>query len=83
VERFSGTKCKRLRFEQPGMTGDVWVGLDDNLPLRYRMTFTEISGNPVWDIMLSKWELNGTVDENLFSKRPAADSSPVQLLKSR
>lgn len=82
VERLDGTKCKRLHFEQPGMSGDVWVGVESNLPVRYRMAFPEVKGKPVWDIRLSKWELDGSVDESLFSKRPAADSSQVQLIKS-
>lgn len=77
------TRCKRLHFEQEGMNSDVWVGVKDDLPRRYLLTFTGVSGNPAWDIRLSKWELNGAVDESLFSKRPAADSQKLQMLKSR
>lgn len=77
------TRCKRLHFEQEGMNSDVWVGVKDHLPRRYLLTFTSVKGNPTWDIRLSKWELNGTVDENLFSKKPAADSAKIQMLKSR
>ena len=83
VERLEGTKCKRLHFEQPGMTGDVWVSVESNLPIRYQMHFPDVAGNAAWDIRLSKWELDGAVDEHLFTKRPAADSSEVQLLKSK
>jgi hypothetical protein len=77
------TRCERLHFEQQGMTGDLWVGQKDKLPRRYLLTFPGLSGHPTWDIRLSKWELNGPVDASLFSKRPAADSQKVQLLKSR
>lgn len=77
------TRCKRLHFEQEGMNSDVWVGEKDNLPRRYLLTFTGIKGNPAWDIRLSKWELNGSIDESLFSRRPAADSQKLQMLKSR
>jgi hypothetical protein len=77
------TRCDRLHFEQPGMTGDLWVGKKDKLPHRYLLTFTDLSGQPTWDIRLTKWELNVPVDASLFSKRPAADSQKVQLLKSR
>ncbi len=76
------TRCKRLHFEQEGMTSDVWVGVKDNLPRRFLLTFTSVAGNPTWDIRLRKWELNAPVDEQLFSKRPAADSLKVQMLKS-
>lgn len=76
------SRCKRLHFEQEGMTSDVWVGVKDNLPRRYLLTFTSVAGNPTWDIRLCKWELNAPVDEQLFSKRPAADSLKVQMLKS-
>lgn len=83
VERLGGKKCKRLHFVQKGMTGDVWVGVEDNLPLRYRLTFPDIAGSPTWDIKFSNWELNGAIDESLFAKRPASDSSQLQMLKSK
>ncbi len=77
------TRCERLHFVQDGMTGDLWVGKKDRLPRRYLLTFTSLRGNPTWDIRLSKWELNVPIDEALFSKRPAADSLSVPMLKSR
>jgi hypothetical protein len=77
------TRCKRLHFEQDGMTGDLWIGKKDGLPRRYLLTFTDVQGQPTWDIRLSKWELNVPVNDALFTKRPAADSSKVKMLKSR
>lgn len=77
------TRCERLHFEQDGMTGDLWVGVKDKLPRRYLLTFTGLKGSPTWDVRLSKWELNGPVDDTLFSKRPASDSTKIQMLKSR
>lgn len=77
------TRCERLHFEQDGMTGDLWVGVKDKLPRRYLLTFTGLQGSPTWDVRLSKWELNGPVDDTLFSKRPASDSTKIQMLKSR
>lgn len=77
------TRCQRLRFEQEGMTGDLWIARKDRLPRRYRLTFTLIEGHPTWDIHLQKWELNAPVDEALFSKRPADESHRAPLLKSR
>jgi len=83
VEKVGWTKCERLHFVQDGMTGDLWVGVKDKLPRRYLITFTGSPGSPQWDIRLSKWKLNGPVDDSLFMKRPAADSTKVQMLKSR
>ena len=83
VEWVGWTRCDRLHFEQDGMTGDLWVGKKDGLPRRYLLTFTDVPGKPTWDIRLSKWELNAPVADALFSKQPAADSSRVQMLKSR
>lgn len=82
-ESVGWTRCERLHFEQPGMTGDLWVGVKDKLPRRYLLTFTNLAGRPTWDIRLSKWELNAPVDARLFTKRPAADSHQIQMLKSR
>jgi hypothetical protein len=83
TERVGWTRCERLHFEQSGMTGDLWVGVKDKLPRRYLLTYTDIKGSPTWDVRLSKWELNAPVDARLFAKRPAADSSKIQMLKSR
>lgn len=82
-ERVGWTSCERLQWKQPGLTGDLWVGAKDKLPRRLRFTYTDQPGSPVWDIHLSKWELNVPVNEALFSKRPPADSIKVQMLKSR
>ena len=83
VEWVGWTRCKRLHFEQEGMSGDLWVGVKDSLPRRYLLTFTGIKGAPTWDIKLSKWELNIPVDDTLFVKRPATDSQKLKMLKSR
>lgn len=77
------TPCQRLHFEQKGMSGDLWIAKKDKLPRKYRLTFTDVAGNPTWEIRLKQWELNGPVDDRLFSKRPAADSQKVDLLRSR
>ncbi len=82
-EKVGWTQCERLHFEQKGMTGDLWVGVKDRLPRRLMFTFTDLPGNPVWNIRLSKWQLNAPLDPAMFSKRPAADSTRVQLLISR
>lgn len=83
TESVGWTRCERLHFEQPGMTGDLWVGVKDKLPRRYVLTFTSVKGTPTWDIRLSKWELNTPVDVRLFAKRPAASSHQIPMLKSR
>lgn len=77
------TRCERLHYEQEGITGDLWIAKKDGLPRRYLLTFTDVAGHPTWDIRLTKWELNVPVDEAAFSKRPAAGSQKVQMLKSR
>lgn len=77
------TRCQRLHFEQPGMTGDLWVGAKDKLPRRYLLTFTDIPGRPTWNIRFSKWELDVPVDNTLFSKRAAPSASKVKMIKSR
>jgi len=82
-ERVGWTRCKHLHFVQEGMTGDLWVGIKDTLPRRYMLTFTNITGNPTWDIRLSKWELDKPVDDSLFTKRPASDSTQVKMLKTQ
>lgn len=83
TERVGWTRCQRLHFEQPGMTGDLWVGVKDGLPRRYLLTFTDLPDAPTWDIRLAKWKLNAPVDEALFTKQPAADSQETPMLKSR
>jgi hypothetical protein len=77
------TRCERLHVEQPGMTGDLWVAVGDQLPRRLLLTATSIKGRPTWDIRLLKWELDRPVDERLFSKRPAAGSQKVKMIKGR
>ena len=77
------TRCERLHFEQEGMTGDLWVGRKDRLPRRYLLTFTDVSGQPAWDIRLTKWELNVPVEASLFARRPGNDSQSVPMLRSR
>lgn len=81
-EEINSKTCEHLHFVQPGMTGDLWVNVEDGLPLRYRLTFTEIEGDPTWEIKLAEWELDAPVDAELFTKRPLADSIKVEMAKS-
>jgi hypothetical protein len=64
------------------MTGDLWVAVESGLPVRYRLTFTDIEGKPTWEINLTEWKLDAPVDAALFAKRPAADSIKVEMHKS-
>lgn len=82
-EQIGFSACDRLHFVQPGITGDLWVGVKDGLPRRYRLTFTDTPGHPTWVVDLKQWKLNCPVDSSLFTKRPAADSMKVRMLKSR
>lgn len=82
-ERVGWTLCDRLRIEQGGLTGDLWVGVKDKLPRRMLLTFASRHGHSTWDIRLSRWELNVPLDSSIFSKRPVADSLKVQMIKSR
>lgn len=82
-EHIGWARCEHLRLEQEGMTTDLWVGVEDQLPHRMLTTVTDIPGHPTWDIRFSKWKLNEPLDESLFSKRPAPDSQKVTMLKSQ
>lgn len=82
-ERVGWTRCERLHIDQDGLTGDIWVGIKDKLPRRMLLTFTGINNQPKWDIRLTQWKLDAAIDENLFSKRAAADSTITPMLKSR
>lgn len=82
-ERVGGTDCDHLQLEQEGMTTDLWLGVDDQLPRRLLTTITDMPGDPQWDIRLSQWKLDAPLDEGLFSKRPAADSQKVPMLRSQ
>lgn len=82
-EKIGFSACDRLQFVQPGISGDLWVGVKDGLPRRYRLTFPDTPGNPAWVVDLKKWKLNAPVDSRLFSKRPAANSMKVRMVKSR
>jgi hypothetical protein len=82
-ERVGWTRCERVHFVQDGMSFDLWVGVKDKLPRRLRFTFTGVTGRPVWDLRISKWVLDGPVDESLFSRRPAAGSSQVKMLRAQ
>jgi hypothetical protein len=83
TESIGWTHCEHLRLEQEGMIVELWVGAKDRLPHRLLITCTDIQGKPTWNIRFSKWELNAPLDETLFSKRPAAGSLKVQMVKSR
>lgn len=83
TERVGGITCDRVHLWQNGMTTDLWIGREDKLPQRMFLTFTDLPGSPTWDIRFTHWELDAPVDSSLFSKRPAAGSFKVQMVRSR
>lgn len=76
------TRCQQVQVLQKGMTTDLWVGTKDHLPHRMLITFSDLPGQPKWDIRLSDWKLDVPVDAALFAKRPAADSFQVKMLRT-
>jgi hypothetical protein len=82
-EQVAAVACQHLRLDQPGMTVELWVGVDDQLPQRMLTTCTRLPGKPTWDLHFTRWKLDGAIDQGLFAKRPAADWVRVQMLKSR
>lgn len=83
VESIGWKRYEHVQIVQKGMITDIWIGSKDKLPHRLLYTYTDLPGNPTWDIGLTKWKLNAPVDTAAFSKKPAADSMPVQMLKAR
>jgi hypothetical protein len=81
--RVGWTSCHLIRVEQPGQITELWIGAKDQLPRRYRITFTDLKDQPSWDTRFSKWVLGAPVDTSLFTKAPAAGSMKVQMLKGR
>jgi len=77
------TRCQHLQLVHDGMTADLWIADKDKHPRRCLLTFTGIEGDPTWDIRLSDWKLGAPVEEALFARRPASDSSEIPMLKSR
>lgn len=77
------SSCNLIRVEQPGQITELWISAKDQLPRRYRVTFTELKDQPSWDTRFSKWVLDAPVDTALFTKAPPAGSMKVQMLKGR
>jgi hypothetical protein len=77
------TSCNLIRVEQPGQITELWIGAKDQLPRRYRITFTDLKDQPTWDTRFSKWVLGAPVDTSLFTKAPPDGSMKVQMLKGR
>ncbi|MBL9116160.1 MAG: DUF2092 domain-containing protein [Verrucomicrobiaceae bacterium] len=77
------TRCERLHIEQDGLIGDIWVAIKDKLPRRMMLTFTGMKTQPRWDIRLTKWKLDASINETLFTKRAGPDSQLTPMVKSR
>lgn len=75
------TKCRHVVIRQPGQTTEIWVGIKDSLPRRYRITFEDASGRPWMDTRFKKWKFGVAATPELFRPEPAANSYAVNLLK--
>jgi hypothetical protein len=83
AEYVGWTKCHHLVITQPGQTTEIWVGVKDSLPRRYRITFEDSSGNDWMDTRFKKWKFDVPTTMEIFRPVPAAGSHAVPLLKSR
>ena len=77
------TKCRHLIITQPGQTTEIWVGMKDSLPRRYRITFDDGAGQSWMDTRFKKWKFGVPTTPEQFRPAPAAGSYAVNLLKSR
>jgi len=82
-ETIAGVPCEILEITQDGQITELWIATGDRLPRRLRYTFTDLPGNPTWDIRFTRWHLDEEVDDSVFAARPAEDSYRMPMLKSR
>jgi hypothetical protein len=76
------TKCHRIVITQPGQTTEIWVGVKDSLPRRYRLTFGDPTSTEWMDTRFKKWRFGVPTATEIFRPAPVLGSHPVQLLRS-
>lgn len=81
TEWVSGVKCDHLSFRQPGLTWELWVGVDDSLPRQF-VQHRATAGRTTQTISarIHRWTLNPRVPANTFRIRIPAGSRRVDLL---
>ena len=76
------TKCHRIVITQPGQTTEIWVGVKDSLPRRYRLTFGDSTSTEWMDTRFKKWRFGVPTGTEIFRPTPVLGSHSVQLLRS-
>lgn len=80
TEWISGVKCDHLTFRQPGLTWELWVGVDDSLPRQFVQRYSSgASGTRTVSTTIHRWILNPRVPADRFQIRIPSGSRKVDL----
>lgn len=82
-QRVGWTQCNHLVITQPGQTTELWLGVKDALPRRYKVTLIDKPIMPTKTITFKKWKFGVPVEPALFAPVAPAGSHLVPFYKSR
>ena len=73
------TDCHHLAFSQPGVDWAVWIGIEDQLPRKFNITFTSLPGQPGVAAEMSDWNLAATHPEKTFAP-DVGDTRKIEMI---
>ncbi len=80
VEVINGVECHHVAAQGELADAELWVAVTDQLPRRLVATFKHRTGSPQLKADFSDWNLNASIDNNVFSFVPAADVEKIEML---
>jgi hypothetical protein len=78
---FDGRSCTHAAFRKPGVDVQLWVDNGEKpLVRKYVLTTTDMAASPQYILVLSDWETNPKLDENVFQFVPPKDATRIDFL---
>ena len=79
-ETVDGTRCHHLSAVEESITWNVWITVDDLLPLEIVATATSIEGQPKIRVQVTEIDLNAQLDDAMFAFEPPPGATEIRMV---
>jgi hypothetical protein len=74
----AGEKVDHLAFAHPGVQWQIWIGVENHLPLLVIATYLDDASEPSYAVEFGDWKLNEPVDPTVFAFNNVSKASKIE-----
>lgn len=78
----NGKQCYHIAGNMKDKTYQFWISSDDNLPAKMGIVYTNMFGNPQYEVTYSDWKVNPDLSDSMFEYSVPDNAKKIKLVKT-